>query len=120
MHGAALPAHMEHAHGAADMPMPATDGEAPSSASRGGHGDSSSPHAAHQCTCPGSCCATALVALLGHTLRVALSIPVAVRVEIAAPTDTVELVESPQLALPFANAPPAFRITLRSAAQQTT
>ena len=38
----------------------------------------------------------------------------------AAPTDTDERAESPQLALPFANAPPAFRITLRSAAQHTT
>jgi hypothetical protein len=120
MHGAALPAHMEHAHAAANMPMPTTDAGASQSASRAGHGDTGSPHAAHQCTCPGSCCASAPAALLGHTLRPVLSISVAIRVDSAAPADTIELVESPQLALPFPNAPPAFRIALQSAAQHTT
>lgn len=124
MHGVVLPAQAEHAHTAANMRMPAADGGAAPSESHAGHGATSggpgSPHAAHQCTCPGGCCATSPVALLGHTLRVALALPVVARGEIAAPTDTVERAESPQFALPFANAPPAFRITLRSAAQHTT
>jgi hypothetical protein len=122
MHGVALPAQSEHVH-AANMAMPAGDAESAPSASHADHdgagGNPASPHAAHQCTCPGGCCATAPVALLGHTLAV-LDLPIAPRSHVAAPTGTVELAESPQLALPFANAPPEFRGTLRSAAQHTT
>lgn len=127
MHGVALPVHLEHvahAHAAADMPMPETNADVPTEGPHAGHGgtngDPASPHAAHQCTCPGGCCATAPVALLGHTLRVPLALTVVPCAAIAAPTDSIELAQSPQLALPLANAPPAFRITLRSAAQQTT
>jgi hypothetical protein len=123
MHGAALPAHAEqpaHAHGGADMQMPATDGADHAAASHAGHDGTGAPHAAHQCTCPGGCCATSPVALLGHTLRVALALPAAVHAAIAVPAGTVELAESPQLSLPMANGPPAVRTTLRSAAQYTT
>lgn len=123
-HGAALPTHAEqaHAHGTADMAMPAADDatQPPAShAGHAGHGDKNSPHAAHQCTCPGGCCATSPMALAGAALRITPAWSVARRVVIAAPA-TIDLAESPQLSLPMANAPPAVRQTPRRAAQQTT
>jgi hypothetical protein len=122
-HGAALPPHAgqaAHLHAGATMPMPAADGAAPSVASHAGHDGTGTPHAAHRCTCPGGCCATSLVALIGHALHAVPAFPLAIRAHVAAPADAIELAESPQLSLPLANAPPAFRITLRSAAQLTT
>jgi hypothetical protein len=120
MHGSALPVHSEHAHSAAHMPMPAANPDAPATRAPMHHEAPGSPHAAHQCTCPGGCCSTTPVGLLAHTLRVAFAMRTGAPVRVAQPTDTIDLASSPQLALPPANGPPASRVTLQNAAQHTT
>ena len=120
-HGAQLPppaAHMQVP--AAHMQMPAAEHDASPAGARSGHSAPDSHHTGHQCTCPGGCCGTSPVGLRAPSLGAPLALQVDVLARAAQPGDAIELESSPQLALPFANAPPALRVTPHSAAHSLT
>jgi hypothetical protein len=121
MHGAVLhaPAPQADLH-AADMQMPASSLDAALAGAHSGHNVPDSNHAGHKCTCPGGCCGTTPAGLLAHTLSTSLALHVSSPARVAHPTDAIEIAASPQLALPFANAPPEFGVTLQNAAHYTT
>lgn len=76
------------------------------------HGSTEDSHqAGHQCTCPGGCTSTTPVGLRAPTVYAPAPVHIDVASRLAPPADAAEIAPSPQLALPFAHAPPAFRVT---------
>jgi hypothetical protein len=63
----------------------------------------------HQCTCPGCACCSAQVVLGAGAAPARLEFDVLVRDRIAPSESAVTLSPSPQVVLPFPNAPPADR-----------
>ena len=63
----------------------------------------------HQCTCPGCCCGSAPVVLGTRATPTRLEIAVLIRDRIAPSESAVTLAPSPQVVLPFPNAPPTDR-----------
>jgi hypothetical protein len=121
MHGAAVHAPVQEAPPAATMAMAAGE-EMPAAAvhAHTTHDAPDSQHAGHQCTCPGGCCSSSLVGLGALPQRASLALHVEAPARVPQPTDAVELASSPQLALPFAHAPPSVRVTLHNAAHSLT
>jgi hypothetical protein len=121
MHGAAVYAPVHEAPPAATMAMAAGE-EMPAGAvhAHTTHNAPDSHHAGHQCTCPGGCCSSSLVGLGAPVPRASLALQVEVPARVPEPTDTVEVASSPQLALPFAHAPPSVPVTLHHAAHSLT
>ena len=122
-HGAQLPtaAAQSQPDMPLDMQMPAAEHEAPPVAH--GHSNHDAPashHAGHQCTCPGGCCSSTPFGLRAPQVHAPVALQIAVASYITGPTDTVELASSPQVVLPPANAPPAFRVTHHNAANTLT
>jgi hypothetical protein len=121
MHGAAVSAPAHEAPPAATMAM--APGEEMPAAAVHAHTTHSAPdshHAGHQCTCPGGCCSSSLVGLGAPAQRAALALQVEAPARVPQPTDAVEFASSPQIALPFAHAPPSVRVTLLHAAHSLT
>jgi hypothetical protein len=106
-----------HVQGAA-MQMP-TGAEMPAAATHDGD-SSGSHHAGHQCTCPGGCCGSTAVGLRTSGMVAPLAMLVEVPSRVAQPADAVDLASSHQVVLPFAHAPPAFRLTPQHAAHVET
>src|ERR1700679_2459312 len=90
MHGAAL--HAPPAHQA----MPDEGGA---------HEPAPSQHADHQCTCPGGCCSSAPLGLQTARVGTPSESHPEVRLRVRAVPELLARVSSPQLLLPFANAP---------------
>jgi hypothetical protein len=113
MHGIAphTPIAADQHRAGHDMPAAATHD----------HRDSSeSHHAGHQCTCPGCCFGSNSIGLRTDTLVAPAATHVTETARIDFPAATIPLLRSPQLALPFAHAPPALGVTPQRAAQSTT
>ena len=72
----------------------------------GGHNG----HHGHQCTCPGSCCATGMVTLAAGRLVAIPVVPVSVAAPAPAPVSDVRAVAAPDVALPPPLGPPAFQV----------
>jgi hypothetical protein len=103
-HGGVMPGMVAGAHhqGATDCG---------GSAQAGNHGTSQDcHHGHHQCTCPGSCCATGMVTLAADRLVAIPVVPVAVAAPAAAPVSDVRAVAAPDVALPPPLGPPAFQV----------
>jgi hypothetical protein len=122
MHGAAVHALVEDAPPAPAAMAMAAGGEMPATAvhAHATHGAPDSHHAGHQCTCPGGCCSTTPVGLGAPPQRARLGIDVEVPARLPQPTDAVEVASRPQLALPFAQAPPSIQVTPHHAAHSLT
>ncbi len=67
-------------------------------------------HHGHQCTCPGTCCATGIVTLAAGRLVSIPVVPVAVAVVSLAPVSDVRAVAAPDVALPPPLGPPAIQV----------
>jgi hypothetical protein len=121
MHGAAVHALAQEAPPSPAMEMAA--GEEMPAGTVHVHAPHSAPdshHAGHQCTCPGGCCTTAPVGLGAPPQRAPLALLVEVPTRVSQPAAAIEFASSPQLALPFAHAPPSVRVTLNNAAHSLT
>jgi hypothetical protein len=85
------------------------------------HGGTNDSHqAGHQCTCPGGCASGTPVGLRAPVVRAPAPVHIDVSSRIARPADVARLASSPQIALPFAHAPPALRVTPQHAAHSLT
>jgi hypothetical protein len=101
------------------MQMAADGHDMPAGGSNAG-GTNDSHHVGHHCTCPGGCCASGPVALHTGALLAAPAMQVEAASRIDAPRDAIALAPSPQVALPYPNAPPSLRVPLQHAASLTT
>jgi hypothetical protein len=67
-------------------------------------------HHGHQCTCPGTCCATGVMTLAAGRLVAIPVVPVAVAAVTSAPVNDVRAVAAPDVALPPPLGPPALQV----------
>lgn len=105
MIGAAAGAH-HHAGtdcGGAGTALPATSGVPGQSHQGTGH----DCHHGHQCTCPGTCCATGIVTLAAGRLVAIPVVPVAVAAPAPVPVSDVRAVAAADVVLPLPLGPPA-------------
>ena len=74
------------------------------------HGTGHDCHHGHQCTCPGTCCATGIVTLAAGRLVAIPVVSVAVATISPAPVSDVRAVAAPDVALPPPLGPPALQV----------
>jgi hypothetical protein len=113
-HGGVTPGMIAGAHHHGGPDCAGAAGQGPADA--GGHDqtgtghDCHHGHHGHQCTCPGSCCATGMVTLAAGRLVAIPVVPVSIAAPSRAPANDVRAVAAPDVVLPPPLGPPAFQV----------